>query len=76
MAPKIRIQILGSLYAFAKFLYAFSLQFMKYSMIWNMFGKNVHFLEHDLFTTKYDSYNLQLYVKIVYSIIAVSGNNN
>ncbi len=46
MAPKIRMQILGLLYAFklakniiANFLYGFSQQFMKSSMSWEMFGK-------------------------------------
>ncbi len=46
MAPKIRMQILGSLCAFklvkniiANFLYVFSWQFIKYSMSWDMFGK-------------------------------------
>ncbi len=46
MAPKIRMQILASLYAFkivkniiANFLYVFSWQFMKSSISWDMFGK-------------------------------------
>ncbi len=40
------VQMLGSSYAFklvkniANLLYAFSWQFMKFSMSWDMFGKN------------------------------------
>ncbi len=46
MAPTIRMQLLAPLYAFklvkdiiANFLYAFSWQFMKSSISWDMFGK-------------------------------------
>ncbi len=51
VTPKNRVQTLGSSYAyklvtniFANFLYAFSQQFMKSSMSWDMFGKIFVFL--------------------------------